>query len=90
MFAGVDSLELSHTRNSEDANGNEDALDMFAWLDMSIDELRQHVLSVWMGRALIYIQGIKFEKKLTDNQGNSEGYLTSEAEPKSYCLPQFD
>ena len=85
MFAGVDGLELSHTRNSEDANGNEDALDLFAWLDMSIDELRQHVLSVWMGRVIMYIQGRKFEK-IVDNQGRTEGYLWSEAESKSLLL----
>ncbi len=86
MFAGLDGLELSHTRDSEDANGNVDAVDLFGWLDMSIDELRQHVLSVWIGRVIMYIQGIKFEKKIINDQGGTEGYLYSETDPKSLLL----
>ena len=87
MFTGVESLELPHTRDSADADGNnEDPIDEFAWIDMSIDELRQNVLSVWMGRVIMYIQGIKFEKKIVDNSGNTEGTLTSGAEPKSLLL----
>ena len=79
MFAGVDGLELSHTRNYQGANGNEQALDLFAWLNMSIDELRQHVLSVWMGREIMYIQGRKFWRDIVDSQ---QSYMWSKAEPK--------
>ena len=85
MFATLKAMELTHTRNNVDVNGVQDDLDIFAWDGMSIDDLRQKVLSVYLGLVIMYVQAVKFEKKIIDDDGNTEGYLNSKA--KSKYLP---
>lgn len=93
MFATTMAGELTHTRNNVNVNGEPDDLDYFAYDGMSIDGLRQKVLSVYLGLVIMYIQGVKFEKKIIDNNGNTNGYLNSKAQFKiltTTCLDSTD
>lgn len=86
MFATLSEVELTNTRENFDVNGETVPEDQFAWTTMSIDNLRQEVLSVYLGLAIMYIQGVKFEKKIVDDRGNTEGYLNSKANPEDIPL----
>lgn len=86
MFATLSGVELTNTRHGTDVNGDTVPEDRFAWIDMSIDDLRQEVLSVYLGLIIMYIQGVKFEKKIIDDEGNTVGSLNSKAKPKYILL----
>lgn len=64
---------MTHTRNIITASGEQNPLDCFIWRGMSIDDLRQEVLSVYLDLMIIYIQGVKYEKNITDERGRTPG-----------------
>lgn len=60
MFATLDGQELSHTRPDSGST-----LDMLAWEGMHVDQLRERVLSVQIGRVILMIIGQKYHDEIT-------------------------
>ena len=78
IFATVDGKELSHTIPSPVYDGNNgdplpnvtavESLDLLLWQGMNIDQLRERVLSVYMGRVILFLTGQKYYTQVLDKE----------------------
>lgn len=62
MWADLAGNELSNTRPSAELHGSStvteaESLDLLSWAGMTIDQLRERVLSVYMGRVILFLTG---------------------------------
>lgn len=81
MFATLGGDGLTNTRPQDVGN----PLDMHTWVGMSIDQLRERVLSVYLGRMVIYIQAQKYAQNISSESRWSfldaqPGPLTSQSQ----------
>lgn len=65
MWATLDGTELSNTRPSPEYDDDHnltaaESLDLLGWDGMNIDQLRERVLSVYMGRLVLFLTGQKY------------------------------
>lgn len=58
MWATLFGEELTDTRPANDTQ------DHLLWLGMPIDSLRQNVLSVWIGRIVLLVMGVKYSDRI--------------------------
>ena len=71
MYATLEGVELSDTRPDGDP-----PLDVLIYLGMSIDDLRARVLSVYLGRVILFIEGAKWPDVAPSKTATSAGNHT--------------
>ena len=69
MFATLDGAELSNTRPSPEYEDDynvtaAESLEIFGWDGTNVDQLRERVLSVYLGRVVLFLTGQKYYNKV--------------------------